>query len=73
VERPQLQLRGFERVRVAKGETRTVTLRLAAADLAFWDVARRAWTVERGLVELLVGSSSARADLKLRRTITLLP
>ena len=73
VERPLLQLRGFERVRVPKGETKTVTLRLAAADLAYWDTARHGWTVEQGEVELLVGSSSAAKDLSLRKTISVTP
>jgi beta-glucosidase len=69
VERPGKQLRGFRRASVAPGETRTVVLRLAAADLAYWDVARHAWTVEPGRVELMVGSSSADADLSLRRSV----
>jgi beta-glucosidase len=73
VERPLKQLRGFSRVAVAPGETKTVTLRLPAADLAYWDAARHAWTVEPGKVELMVGPSSADGDLKLRRTITIAP
>jgi beta-glucosidase len=70
VDRPMKQLRGFSRVSLAGGESRTVTLRLAAADLAYWDAARHTWTLEPGRVELLVGSSSADADLKLRQTVT---
>jgi beta-glucosidase len=70
VYRPLKQLRGFQRVALASGETRTVSLRLAAADLAYWDAARHAWTVEPGRVELAVGPSSADADLGLRRTVT---
>jgi beta-glucosidase len=69
VERPLKQLRGFQRVTLAAGEAKAVTLRLAAADLAYWDVARKTWTVEPGPVELMVGPSSAEVDLKLRRTI----
>jgi beta-glucosidase len=69
VERPLLQLRGFQRVTLGAGETRTVTLPLAGADLAYWSVERQAWEIERGQVELLVGGSSAERDLTLRRTI----
>jgi len=69
VERPSKQLRGYARVSLAPGERRTAVLRLAAADLAYWDVGRRAWTVEPGPLELLVGPSSADADLKLRQTV----
>jgi hypothetical protein len=51
----------------------TVTLRLAAADLAYWDVGHHAWTVEPGRADLMVGPSSADADLKLRRTVAVTP
>jgi beta-glucosidase len=69
VDRPLKQLRGFQRTTLAPGETRPVSFRLAAADLAYWDVARHAWTVEPGRVEVMVGPSSADADLKLRRSV----
>ena len=70
VARPRKQLRGFRRVSLAPGQTTAVTLRLAAADLSFWDPSQHAWIVETGPVELLVGRSSADADLTLRRTLT---
>ena len=73
VARPLKQLRGFKRVSLAPGETKTVTLPLAAADLSYWDTAQKAWIVEPGPVELLVGRSSADADLTLRQTITVAP
>jgi beta-glucosidase len=73
VDRPLKQLRGFQRVTLDPGETRAVSLRLAAADLAYWDVGRHAWTVEPGRVELMVGPSSAGVDLKLRRTVAVNP
>jgi beta-glucosidase len=73
VERPRKQLRGFSRVTLAPGETRTVTLGLAAADLAYWDAAKHAWAVEPGRVEVMAGPSSADVDLKLRRTISVEP
>ncbi len=73
VERPAKQLRGFRRVSLEPGETRTVRLPLAAADLAYWDSGRHAFVVEPGPVELLVGRSSADSDLTLRRTIVVAP
>jgi beta-glucosidase len=73
VERPRKQLRGFARVALGPGETKTVTTRLAAGDLAYWDVPGRAWVVEAGRVEVMVGPSSADADLKLRRTVSVGP
>ncbi len=73
VERPAKQLRGFQRVSLEPGQTKTVALRLAAADLAYWDSGRHGWMVEPGPVELLVGRSSADADLTLRKTIVVVP
>jgi beta-glucosidase len=70
VSRPLKQLRAFKRVTVAAGQTATVTLSLAAADLAYWDETSHAWLVEPGPAELLVGSSSAERDLVHRATIT---
>jgi beta-glucosidase len=65
--RPQRDLRGFRRVRLEPGETRTVTLRLPIDYFSYWDVDADRWTVEPGPVQLQVGSSSA--DIRLERTI----
>jgi beta-glucosidase len=45
VERAPRELKGFTRVSVAPGETKTITLTLPIADLAYYDPAR-GWTVE---------------------------
>jgi beta-glucosidase len=71
--RPLKQLRGFRRASLAPGHTQAVALRLAAEDLAYWSPERHAWIVEPGRVELLVGSSSADADLRLRRGLAVTP
>ena len=70
VERPLKQLRGFARVTLAPGETKSVTLRVAAENLRYWDTQRHTWVVEPGRLELMVGRSSADADLQQRRTVT---
>lgn len=69
VARPLKQLRGFQRVTLAAGETKTVALPLAARDLAYWNAESQAWVVEPGRVELMVGGSSADADLGQRRAL----
>jgi len=73
VARPRKQLRGFLRVPLAPGETRTVTLPLAAEALAYWSPEQHAWVVEPGNVELMVGPSSADADLTLRQWLAVSP
>jgi beta-glucosidase len=58
VKRPTKELRGFERITLQPGGTKTVTFTLLAEKLAFWDVKTHGWVVEPGAFEVLVGSSS---------------
>lgn len=58
-----MQLRGFDRVTLAPGETRTVTVALGPDDLMLLDRTMH-WTVEAGTFEVMVGSSSE--DIRLR-------
>ncbi|WP_182882923.1 glycoside hydrolase family 3 protein [Microbispora sp. H10949] len=59
VKQPVKQLRAFQRVSLAPGQTKTVTMTVQKADLALWDVTRNKWTVENATHDVLVGSSSA--------------
>ncbi|AHG88100.1 glycoside hydrolase family 3 domain protein [Gemmatirosa kalamazoonensis] len=67
VERPIKDLRGYRRVSLKPGETRTVSFPLAARSLAYWNTERHAWAVESEPVELQVGGSSA--DVRVTRTL----
>ncbi len=67
VERPRRALRGYARVSLRPGETRTVRLRVPASSLRDWDDAADAGRLEPGAVELEVGASSA--DIRLRRAL----
>jgi beta-glucosidase len=58
VERPIKQLKGFKRVFIPAGKTLKVSIPLKAEDLAYWNVEKHAFTVEKGKVKLMVGSSS---------------
>jgi beta-glucosidase len=64
VGRPIKELKGFRRVTLMPGQTRTVVLPLKAETLAYWDMARQRWEVEAGQVKLMVGSSSANVMLE---------
>jgi beta-glucosidase len=59
VTRPVKELRGFERVTLAPGETKAVTFRLGPEALRFTDEDMHR-VVEPGLFDVLVGSSSDR-------------
>jgi beta-glucosidase len=67
VPRPLLELRGYQRVRLKPGETRTVALPLPADGLAYWDTAADRWVTEADRVRLRVGASAA--DLRLETTV----
>ncbi|HET9139855.1 glycoside hydrolase family 3 protein [Actinophytocola sp.] len=64
---PVAQLRAFQRVHLEPGQTKTVRLRLAAEDLAHWDVTRGRWVVESATHDLMVGASVA--DIRQRATL----
>jgi beta-glucosidase len=71
VERPVRLLRGFRKVALAPGETKTVALPVAVKDLAWYDVGAKAWRVEAMSYGIFVGPSSRRADLlEARVTVT---
>jgi len=62
VTRPVKELRGFRRIRLEPGETRTVTLPLGPEHLAFTTI-DNTHAVEPGEFEIMVGSSSRDEDL----------
>lgn len=55
---PPKQLKGFEKIRLKPGESRTVTMELAESDLAAWDTEIQDWRVWSGKYAVMVGSSS---------------
>lgn len=64
VARPDQELKGFCRVSVQPGETQTVTLRLAARELAYWSTAEQQFLVEHDTIQIRVGRSSADIQLE---------
>jgi beta-glucosidase len=67
--RPVKELKGFAKVALEPGETKTVTLPLNRESLAYWDDSQQAWVAEAGEFEVLVGSSSK--DIRVRTTFQL--
>jgi beta-glucosidase len=58
VKRPEKELKGFEKVFLKPGETKTVTMQLPADAFKYYDEAKKQWVLEPGQFEVLVGSSS---------------
>ena len=67
VERPAKELRGFQRVAIPRGQTRSVSVPLKADALSYWDESANRWILEPEQVRVQVGASSA--DTKLETTI----
>jgi beta-glucosidase len=58
VPRPDKELRAFKKVKLAPGETKTVTLTLGHSAFAYFDANKRAWTVDQDQFDVMVGTSS---------------
>jgi beta-glucosidase len=55
---PPRQLRGFEKVHLEKGETKTVGFELMRRDLSYWDIVSQQWVIPEGEFTIYVGFSS---------------
>lgn len=62
--RPVMELKGFQRVHLAPGESRKLTFQLGEADIRFWKHDR--WVTEPGTIQLMVGVSAG--DIRQRAT-----
>ena len=63
VTRPVKELKGFQRITLAPGETKTVALEITPERLAFYNINMK-YVVEPGEFEILVGNSSRDQDLQ---------
>ena len=73
IDRPEKELKGFERIPLAPGESRTVTLELSPRDFAYWDTEAGEWHVGAGQYTIRAGDSSdalpLSGDLTLRKDL----
>ena len=65
--RPLHELKGFEKVDLLPGETKTVCFTLNKRAFAYWNVELNDWHVESGEFALLIGKSSR--EIMLQRTV----
>jgi beta-glucosidase len=64
IDRPTHELKGFSRVELKPGETKTVTFKLDRAALSYWNPETKAWQVDPERFEIQLGASSR--DIRLR-------
>lgn len=55
---PPYQLRGFEKISLAAGETQTASFELMRRDISYWDVVAQEWLIPSGEFTFSVGFSS---------------
>jgi beta-glucosidase len=58
VPQPKESLCGFERIHLAKGESKIITLDVPAERFRFWDTIKKQYVVEPGKYDLLIGAAS---------------
>lgn len=56
--RPVRELKGFERVALAPGETKTVSFKLGPAELRYWNAAARDWVQDTEIFDVWAGEDS---------------
>ena len=63
VDRPERELKGFDKVRLAPGETKHVTLDLDARSFSYWSDSAQKWIIDPGKFVIRVGDSSEHTPL----------
>jgi beta-glucosidase len=67
--RPELELKGFEKVALQPGEAKEVTMELPPRAFAFFNTGLQDWQMEAGAYEIRVGASSR--DIRLRQMVAI--
>jgi beta-glucosidase len=63
VQRPERELKGFSKVMLQPGESKTITVKLDARAFSYYDVAAKGWKIDPGKFAVLVGDSSEATPL----------
>jgi beta-glucosidase len=68
--RPAKELKGFAKVNLRPGETRTVSVVLDGRSFCYYDVDSKQWRAEPGDFDISVGRSSQQIDLRGKLSLT---
>lgn len=58
VERPQKELKHFQKIALEPGETKSVSFTISPDDLRYWNDSTHSWQVDKGKYTIYIGSSS---------------
>ncbi len=64
---PEKELKAYERVCIKAGESEDVCLEVPVSELRYWDTDKHDWALEKGTIDVLVGSSAG--DIRLHKEI----
>ena len=67
--RPEKELKGFEKVRLAAGEQKIISITLDENSFKYFDDVKNEWVMDKAAFDILVGAASD--NIKLRNTINL--
>ena len=67
VSRPEKELKGFEKVNLAPGETKNISMTLDRRSFAYYETVLPGWHIENGAYRILIGASSK--DIRLEATV----
>ncbi len=56
--RPSRELKGFQRVTLAAGESQTLTFPLGPGELCYWNAATRDWVIDTTTIDVFAGGDS---------------
>ncbi|MGA2921720.1 MAG: glycoside hydrolase family 3 C-terminal domain-containing protein [Candidatus Sulfotelmatobacter sp.] len=70
-DRPVQELKGFQRIALAAGESKDVHFKVDRSAIAFYSTAKKDWVTEPGQFDVLVGSSSR--DIRVKGSFSLNP
>lgn len=68
--RPQRELKGFAKVYLKPGETKTVTIELSPDAFAYYNAERKKWVAENGVFEVQIGNNAHDFDGKMMMVYT---
>jgi len=69
LQRPEKELKKFDKIELEPGEEKTVTFNLESRDFSYFDAKRNMWIAESG--EFVISVAASSRDIKLSETINL--
>jgi len=64
ITRPEKELKGFQKIFLQPGESKTIAIQLGNDAFQYYDEKKKEWATEKGVYEIQVGSSSRESKLK---------